>query len=142
LLQRKTQKGGVMRKLTSILTFSAFLLILFNGSVFCQQVNLAGTWIGETTVPDEIEPDKVTLVLERIDGEYTGKVTDAFGYAMDSELQDVKFEDDKLTANFFIFNGEEYVKITFTLTVEGDTMTGEWMSDDGNSAPIKLERKK
>jgi hypothetical protein len=142
LLKRKTQKGGAMKKLTSILTFSAFLLVLFNGAVFCQQVNLTGIWVGTTTVPDEMEPDEVTLVLEKIDGEYTGKVTDAFGYAMDSELQDVKFEDDKLTANFFIFNGEEYVKISFTLLVEGDTMTGEWRSDDGNSASIKLERKK
>ena len=93
-----------MKKLTPILTLAAFLLVLFNGAVFCQQVNLTGTWIGETTVPDEIEPDKVTLVLKKENGEYTGKVTDAFGYAMESELEEVKFKDNKLTAHFFIFN--------------------------------------
>ncbi len=131
-----------MKKLTSILAFSAFLLVLFNGAVFCQQVNLAGTWVGETTVPDEMEPDEVTLILEKTDGEYTGKVTDAFGYAMDQELEDIKFEDNQLTAHFFIFNGETYVKISFSLAVEGDSMKGEWKSDDGNSAPITLERKK
>jgi hypothetical protein len=131
-----------MKKLTSILAFSAFMLVLLNGAVFCQQVNLAGTWIGETTVPDEIEPDKVTLVLKKENGEYTGKVTDAFGFAMESELEDVKYEDNKLTANFFIFNGEAYMKISFSLAVEGDTMKGEWKSEEGDSAPITLERKK
>ncbi len=93
-------------------------------------------------VPDEIEPDKVTLVLQKTSGEYTGKVTDAFGYAMESELEDIKFKDNQLTAHFFIFNGETYVKISFSLAVEGDSMKGEWISDDGNSAPITLERKK
>jgi hypothetical protein len=117
-VKRKTQKGEVMKKVTTILILSAFLLVLFNGSVFCQQVDLTGTWVGETQVPDEIEPDKITLVLQRANGEYTGKVTDAFGFAMESELQDVKFEDNKLAANFYIFNGEEYVKISFTLTFE------------------------
>jgi hypothetical protein len=131
-----------MKKLASILTLSVFMLVLFNGSVFCQQVNLAGTWIGETTVPDEIEPDKVTLVLKKTNGEYTGKVTDAFGFAMESELEDVKFKDNKLSAYFFIYNGEAYVKITFTLTLEGDKLKGEWKAEDGDSAPIKLERKK
>lgn len=131
-----------MKKLTSILTLSVFLLVLFNGSVFSQRINLTGTWIGETQVPDEIEPDKVTLVLQRTEGTYTGKVTDAFGFAMESELQDVKFENNKLTANFYIFNGEEYVKISFTLTFEEGKLKGEWKSEEGDTAPITLERKK
>ena len=131
-----------MKKLTSILTSAAFLLVLFNGAVFCQRVDLTGTWLGETQVPDEIEPDKVTLVLQRTNGEYTGKVTDAFGFAMESELQDVKFEDKKLTANFFIYDGEAYVKISFTLTLEEGKLKGEWKSEEGDSAPIELHKKK
>lgn len=131
-----------MKKLTSILTVSAFLLLLFNGSVFCQQVDLTGTWEGQTQVPDEIEPDKIVLVLQRIEGKYTGKVTDAFGFAMESELQEVKFEDNKLTGHFFIYNGEEYVKISFTLTFEEGKLKGEWKSEEGDTAPVTLERKK
>lgn len=129
-----------MKKPASILTMSAFLLVLFTGAVLSQEANLSGTWIGETTVPDELEPDKVTLVLERTNGEYKGKVTDAFGFAMESELKDIEFKDNKLTANFLIFNGEAYVKISFELTVEGDTMKGYWESEEGDSAPIELHK--
>jgi len=131
-----------MKKLESILTLSAFLLVLFTGAVLCQEANLSGTWIGETTVPDDPEPDKVTLVLERTNGEYKGKVTDAFGFAMESELKDIEFKDNKLTSNFLIFNGEAYVKISFELTVEGDTMKGHWQSEDGDSATIELHKQK
>jgi hypothetical protein len=141
-MNKQKKKGVYMKKSTMILTLSAFLLVLFNGAVFSQQVNLSGTWTGETAVPEEIDPDKVTLVLERTNGEYKGKVTDAFGFAKESELKDIEFEDNKLTANFLIFNGEAYVKITFELTVEGDTMKGYWESEEGDSAPIELHKQK
>jgi hypothetical protein len=141
-MNKQKQKGVHMKKSASILTLSAFLLVLFTGTVLSQEANLSGTWIGETTVPDELEPDKVTLVLERTNGEYKGKVTDAFGFAMESELKDIEFEDNKLTANFLIFNGEAYMTISFELTVEGDTMKGYWESEEGDSAPIELHKQK
>ncbi|MGD2295196.1 MAG: hypothetical protein PVF22_05110 [Candidatus Aminicenantes bacterium] len=131
-----------MKKTSSILSLLAFGIFLFNGATFCQEVNLSGTWIGETTVPDEMEPDKVTLVLEKTNGGYEGKVTDAFGYAMESELEDIEFKDNELTANFLIYDGYEYVRIYFTLTVEGDTMKGFWESESGDSALIELHRQK
>ncbi|MGD8537005.1 MAG: hypothetical protein PVF66_14250 [Candidatus Aminicenantes bacterium] len=131
-----------MKKSAMILSLSAFMLVLFAGAVWSQQVNLSGTWVGETSVPDELEPDKVTLILEKTNGEYNGKVTDAFGFAMEAQLEDIKFEDNKLTSHFLIFTGEEYMKIYFSLTVEGDTMKGYWESEAGDSAPIELHRQK
>lgn len=131
-----------MKKLESILTLSAFLLILFTGAALSQEANLSGTWTGETTVPDEFEPDKVTLILEKTNGEYKGKVTDAFGFAMEAELKDVEFKENQLTANILVFTGEEYLKINFTLTVEGDTMKGRWESEAGDSATIEMHREK
>ena len=131
-----------MKKTASILSLVAFSIFLFNGAVFSQEVNLTGKWIGETMVPDETEPDQVTLVLEKTNGEYIGKVTDAFGYAMDSELDDIKFENNELTANFLIFDGTQYSRVYFTLTVEGDTMKGFWESEGGDSATIELHRQK
>lgn len=131
-----------MKKLKSILTVSSFILVLFTGAVLSQEANISGTWIGETTVPDELEADNVTLILEKTDGEYKGKVTDAFGFAMEAALEDIEFKDNKLTANFLIFTGEEYLKISFNLTVEGDTMKGYWESAAGDSATIELHRQK
>jgi hypothetical protein len=141
-MKKQKQKGGQMRKRESILILSAFVLVLFAGAVLSQEENLSGTWVGETAVPDELEPDKVTLILERTNGEYKGKVTDAFGFAMEAELQEIEFKDNKLTANFLIFTGEEYMKIFFNLTVEGDTMNGYWESEAGDSALIELHRQK
>ncbi len=141
-MNKQNQKGVHMKKLKSILTVSAFLLVLFTGAILSQEANISGTWVGETEVPDEIEPDKVTLILEKTNGEYKGKVTDAFGFAMEAELNDVEFKDNQLTANFLIFTGEEYMKVYFTLTVEGDTMKGRWESEAGDSANIELHRQK
>jgi hypothetical protein len=131
-----------MKKSAMILALSAFAMALFSGAVFCLEENLSGTWIGETTVPDELEPDKVTLILEKTNGEYKGKVTDAFGFAMEAELNDIEFKDNQLTANFLIFTGEEYMKVFFTLRVEGDTMKGYWKSEGGDSSTIELGRQK
>ncbi len=131
-----------MKKLKTILTVSAFVFVLFTGAVLSQEADISGTWIGETTVPDELEADKVTLILEKTNGEYKGKVTDAFGFAMESELNDIELKENMLTANFLVFTGEEYMKISFTLTVEGDTMKGRWESAAGDSATIELHRQK
>lgn len=131
-----------MKKTASILSLLAFVMVLFNGAAYCQKVNLSGTWIGETEVPEGLEPDKVTLVLEKTNGEYKGNVTDSMGMAEKAELEDIEFEDNELTANFLIFDGYEYVRIYFMLTVEGDTMKGFWESESGDSAVIKLHRQK
>ena len=131
-----------MKKTASILSLLAFVIFLSNGAAFCQDVNIIGTWIGETTVPDAVEPDTVTLVLKKTNGEYEGKVTDAFGYAMESELEDIEIKDNELTANFLIYDGYEYVRVYFKLTVEGDTMKGFWESESGDSAVIELHKQK
>jgi hypothetical protein len=131
-----------MKKTASILSLLAFVMVLFNGVAFCQKVNLSGTWIGETEVPEGLEPDKVTLVLKKMNGEYTGNVTDSMGMAVKAELEDIEFEDNELTANFMIFDGYENARIYFKLTVEGDTMRGFWESESGDSAIIELHRQK
>lgn len=131
-----------MKKTASILSLLAFVMVLFNVAAFCQNVNLSGTWVGETEVPEGLEPDKVTLVLVKTNGEYTGKVTDSMGMAQEAELEDIEFEENELTANFLIFDGYEYARIYFTLTVEGDTMKGFWESESGDSAVIELHRQK
>ena len=131
-----------MKKTVSILSLLAFVMVLFNGAAYCQKVNLSGTWIGETEVPEGFEPDKVTLVLKKTNGEYTGNVTDSMGMAVKAELEDIEFEDNELTAHFMIFDGFENVRIYFRLTVEGNTMKGFWESESGDSAVIELHRQK
>jgi hypothetical protein len=130
-----------MKRITSILSLLAFLLILSYGISFCQEVDLSGTWEGTTEVPEEAELDQITLVLEKINGEYSGMFTDSLGFAEDAELKDIEFKDNTLTFNFTIFNGFEYMIVYATLTVEGYKMSGLWETEDGSSSTIELERK-
>ena len=132
------QKENSMKKIASILSLLAFLLTLSCGISFCQEVDLSGTWEGKTEVPDSPEPDQLTLVLEKIDGEYSGTINDSLGFAEDAELKDIKFEDNTLTFSFTIFDGFNYSTIYTTLTVEGNKMSGNWESEDGGSGPVEL----
>ena len=130
-----------MKRTASILSLLAFLLILSYGISFCQEVDLSGTWKGTTEVPDAMEPDEVTLVLEKIGEEYSGTISDSLGFAEEAELENIEFKDNTLTFSFTIFDGFEYMTVYTTLTVEGDKMSGYWETEDGSSAPIELERK-
>ncbi len=141
VLNANKQKENNMKRITSILSLLAFLLILSYGISFCQEIDLSGTWEGTTEVPDIPELNQITLVLEKIDGEYSGTFTDSLGFAEDAELADIEFKDNTLTFSFTIFDGFEYMTVYATLTVEENKMSGHWETEDGNSSTIELERK-
>jgi hypothetical protein len=131
-----------MKKSSSIFVFLVFLLALFAGTPFCQQVDLSGKWVGQTEVPNAAEPDKLTVVLEKKEGGYKGKISDSMGMLQDTELEDLEFKDNKLTCNFLVNTGESNLKVNMTLTVEGDKMKGNWEAEDGSSGSVELEREK
>lgn len=120
--------------LTLTLVFSAAPLL-------SQAQDLSGTWVGETAVPNSLDKDQVTLVLKKDAGSYSGTVTDSMGMAKDSALEDVKFENDTLTAQFVIFNGSDYVRIWMTLKVSGEKLVGSWEDGGGERGPLEMVRK-
>ena len=130
-----------MKKITAIPSLIAFLLMFSYGISFCQEVDLSGTWEGTTEVPDAPEPVQLTVVIEKIDGEYSGTINDSLGFAEDAEMEDIKFEDNTLTFSFTIFDGFEYSTVYATMTVEGNRMSGNWESEDGTSGPVELVKK-
>jgi len=130
-----------MKKIKSILVLFAFLLVFGCGISFGQVIDLSGTWVGETEVPDMVEPDGLTLVIEKVDGEYHGTISDSMGMLEDAECMDLELEENELTFNFEVFTGAEYMTVYVTLTVEGDEMSGYWETADGDSAAIDLKRK-
>jgi len=129
------KRGVFMVPLAAVLLFSA-------GPVFSQTLDLSGTWVGETVIPDAADRDQVTLVLTKDGESYSGNVTDSMGLAKESPLEKVEFKDNTLTAEFVIFNGQEYVRIWLSLKVTGERLVGEWQSEDGDTGPLDLERKK
>jgi len=129
-----------MKRTVSILTLFILLLTFTYGVSFCQKVDLSGTWEGSTDVPDVPEPVKMTLVLEKTDEGYSGTINDSLGMIQNAEIEDFEFEDNDVTFNFTFSDGSNYIAVYITMTVEGDKMTGHWETEDGSSAPIKLEK--
>ena len=125
-------------------TFAALLVFLLasSGWMLAQEVDISGTWVGETYVPDAPEPDQLTLVFAKKDGKWTGTFSDTMGYASEAECEEIKIEDHSLTFYFDISDGYEVQTIYVSLLIEGDSMTGAWENEVGDGAEIKLEKKK
>ena len=102
--------------------------------------DLTGTWVGTTLVPD-VGEDAITMVLKREGGTYTGLCTDAAKVVVAPEITNVAFKEGTLTFDIGVSNGTNTFTVHISLKVEGDQMTGRWVTDDGESAELKLARK-
>ena len=130
-----------MRKLSKNLALSVILIMCCSILALSQDVDLTGTWEGTTFVPDQGE-DGMTLVIKKEGDEYTGTATDTFGMLMDTECQDLVFEDGTLSFYFSIGTGMESMTVWVTLEVEGDTMKGYWEVAEGDQGDIELKKNK
>lgn len=128
-----------MKKILFILTLMTFALTLLSGTSHSQDVDLSGTWVGKTEVPEQ-GTNEVTLKLQKNNGEYFGIVADSLGMVQDEECENIEFKEGELTFHFLIFNGTEYMRVYVALTVEGDKMSGYWETEDGTSGSIELEK--
>jgi len=129
-----------MKKTISIFALTVFL-IAAAGLMSGQSTDLSGTWVGETVIPDAIDPDEITMVLTKENGQYSGKVSDSMGMFDDTECEDIKFVDNKLTFNIEANTGEGYMRISVTLIVEGDTLSGMWEDEEGSTGKSTMRRK-
>jgi len=139
--EAKEMKERKMTRYTRFLS-AAIFLVLLAGFLPAQGVDLSGTWVGETTVPNSQEKDFVTLILKKEASSYSGTVSDSLGMAIQSMLQRVKFENNTLTFEFTIYTGAQETRIYSTLKVNGEKMTGSWTSEAGDTGPLELQRKK
>ncbi|MFQ6108793.1 MAG: hypothetical protein ACE5L7_04490 [Candidatus Aminicenantales bacterium] len=128
-----------MRKPLFLLILSVLFLVFSGGMSSSQEVDLSGTWVGKTEVPDQ-GPDEITLTLQKNNGEYSGTISDSLGMLQDEECGEIEFKEGTLSFHIYLFMGEEYITVYFTLTVKGDKMSGYWQTEDGSSGSVELER--
>lgn len=128
-----------MKKFASVLATAAFLLALSSGFVFCAADDISGTWVGETEIPDQ-GTDELTLILEKAGDTYTGILSDSFGMLIDTECEDLEYEDSVLTFNISIYDGYSSMTVYITLKVAGNTMTGQWETAEGDMGEINMEK--
>jgi len=124
------------------LFYFAFIMILIGCigiSVLHAEEDIIGTWMGTTYVPDMGDVG-LTLVLEKIDEGYIGKISDTSGILDNTEVSDIDFTNNELTFTFIYDNGYGALSIDMVLKTEGNKMTGYWQVDS-DSAVVELEKK-
>jgi len=128
-----------MKKTSAFLALFVFMATLCSIFVFSQEIDLTGTWVGSTLVPDQGE-DEMTLVIKKEEDEYSAIVSDSLGMLTDLECEDIEFKEGTLTFNFTITQEMESQTVWLTLDVEGDTMKGYWETGDGEQGDIELKK--
>jgi hypothetical protein len=123
----------------AIPSLGALVLLLTFGFALGFQADISGTWVGDTEIPDQ-GVDEMTLVIEKSGESYTATISDSFGMVTDAECEDLEYKDNTLTFNISIFDGYSDMTVYITLKVDGDTMTGHWETEDGNTGEITMEK--
>ncbi len=119
-------------------------LSVLAGAAFAQTAkkpDVVGTWLGFAIVGDGSRVD-ITVVIDKGEMGYTGKLADATGMVPESPLKEIVFKDAKLSFEFDLTEGAETRLIKIDLTLEGETLKGVWFDPDGNSNIIELTLKK
>jgi hypothetical protein len=132
--------GGSMKKFTSIAALMVFIFALSSGFAFCITDDISGTWLGETEIPDQ-GTDEMTLVIEKAGDSYTATISDSFGMLVDTECEDLEYKDNVLSFNISIYDGYSSMTVYITLKVEGNTMVGQWETEEGETGEITMEKK-
>lgn len=131
-----------MKKTLLILVVTALALILLVGGVFAQKkLDVVGTWIGYALEGEGARVD-VTVVIDKGEAGYTGKISDSTGMVPESPLKNIVFKDGKLGFEFDLAMGAESMLIKIELTLDGETLKGAWFDPEGNSDIIELTLKK
>jgi hypothetical protein len=115
------------------------LVVVLALAAFAGGPGVEGTWIGTAELPDQTL-DEVTVVLEKAEAGYKGKVSDALGVlAPDTPLTEAVFDGKQLK---LVFPTAEGVVITILMKPEGEKFVGMWTDEEGESGKVEIARKK
>lgn len=130
-------------RLVPIIALAA--LFVLAGSAFPQapkKADIVGTWVGSAVVDDGNAQIDITLVIDKAEAGYAGKLSDTAGMVPESALREIVFKDNKLAFLFDLAQATGTALIKIELTLEAETLKGFWFDPDGNSGAIELALKK
>lgn len=110
------------------------LLLAFTLTVTAFAADIAGKWNLTAKDPDGNDI-KGQLVIKSEDGKLSGTIGGAQGT---NPLKEVEFKDNVLTCKLMYGDNE----VTLKLTLDGDTLKGNWSTEDGNTGPVECTRDK
>jgi hypothetical protein len=129
------------RTLLILAIVAVALFVLVDGAFAQKKPGVVGTWAGYAIVDDGSRVD-ITVLIEKGEAGYTGKLSDTAGMIPESPLRNIVFKDNKLTFDFDFSQGMDSVLIRLELTLENETLKGAWFDPDGNSNIVELTLKK
>ena len=101
--------------------------------------DFSGTWVGATDVPD-VGSVQVTLVIKKVEQGYTATISDSASIiAKDTEARDIKVDGDAISFWFPLASGET---VSTQLAIAGNTLTGGWTHESGQTGSLRFERTK
>jgi len=130
-------------KKTACLSALLLFVLGIGAAASPQKIDLSGTWVGFAERMGSQDP--LTLVLEKKEGVYAGKITDEMGMFPGIEVKNLVLKVDVLT---FDLDGGSPETGAFTIKVEmtlaGDTMKGTWKMAgvDQETGAMELSRQK
>jgi len=110
------------------------LLLAFTLTVSAFAADIAGKWNLTAKDPDGNDI-KGQMVLKYEDGKLSGTIGGAQGT---NPLREVEFKDNVLTCKLMYGDNE----VTLKLTLDGDTLKGNWSTEDGTTGPVECIRDK
>jgi hypothetical protein len=102
--------------------------------------DILGTWTGYAVAPGM--RFELTVVFGRTDAGYSGVLSDADGMIAETPLREIVLKDGRLTCAFDLDMGGDVQFIKLELTLDGETLKGNWFDAEGNSDVIELTLKK
>jgi hypothetical protein len=117
------------------------LAVLAGGAFAQKKPDIVGTWLGYALTGDGSRVE-LTVVFDKGEAGYTGKMTEATGMIPETALRQIAFKDGKLTFEFDLVMGVESQLIKIEMTLENDVLKGAWFDAEGSSDVVELTLKK
>lgn len=121
------------------------VLSVLAGTAFTQvqkKPDIVGTWIGTAVVDDDGTEVDITVIIEKAEAGYAGKISDTSGLVPESALREIVFKDNKLTCELDLAQAGGTTLIKLELTLENGALKGAWFDPDGSTGAIELTLKK
>jgi hypothetical protein len=134
-----------MRRPFALPVVALAVLAVFAGAAYSQapkKPDVIGTWLGTAVVGDDGSQVELTVVIEKSEAGYSGKLSDSSGMVPETPLRQIALKDNKLTFEFDLLQGAETSLIKIELLLDQETLKGVWFDPDGNSGAIELALKK
>lgn len=128
-----------MRK--QVIVLAVCVALAMAGAVAAQAVDLSGRWVGSTQVPN-VGEDRLLLELTKDGASYAGTVSDSAGMIAQAAISNVSYVDGTLTFDIVVSTGSATFPVRLSLKADGDTLSGTWATEQGDSATVTLTREK